>query len=126
MGMEPGSIGWHDLTVPDAEGVREFYGSVIGWTSTPVDMGDYSDFCMNRPGDGETVAGVCHARGVNADLPPVWLVYFIVEDLDGSLEACTAAGGEILRPAAALGADRVAIIRDPAGAVSALYEKGEA
>ncbi len=33
-------------------------------------MGGDSDFCMNQPADGKTVAGICHARGENASLPP--------------------------------------------------------
>jgi len=28
---EIGSLGWFDLTVPDAEKVRDFYSKVIGW-----------------------------------------------------------------------------------------------
>lgn len=26
-----GTIGWHDLTVTDATGIREFYEAVVGW-----------------------------------------------------------------------------------------------
>ena len=58
-----GSVGWIDLTVPDAAAVRDFYQAVVGWTVSPVKMGDYDDFCMNPPSTGQPVAGVCHARG---------------------------------------------------------------
>jgi predicted enzyme related to lactoylglutathione lyase len=75
-----GSIGWFDLTVPDAIAVRDFYGAVTGWTWTGLDMGGYEDYCMNQPGDGTTVAGICHARGGNASVPPQWLPYIIVAD----------------------------------------------
>lgn len=34
-----GTIGWIDLTVKDGEGVRDFYQKVVGWESTPVEMG---------------------------------------------------------------------------------------
>ncbi|MGH9367705.1 MAG: VOC family protein, partial [Thermoanaerobaculia bacterium] len=70
-----GSIGWVDLTVENADAVRDFYRDVTGWTISPVDMGGYSDYCMNEPASGKSVAGVCHARGVNADLPAQWLIY---------------------------------------------------
>ena len=40
---EVGSIGWFDLTVENADEVREFYRRVVGWTETPLDMGGYSD-----------------------------------------------------------------------------------
>ena len=63
----PGAVAWTDLTVPDAARVRDFYASVVGWTLPAVDMGGYGDDCMNLRGDGQTVAGICHARGVHAD-----------------------------------------------------------
>jgi len=60
---EIGDVTWRDLTVPDAEGLRDFYADVVGWTHEPLSMGDYDDFCMNTPGSGKTVAGICHAWG---------------------------------------------------------------
>jgi predicted enzyme related to lactoylglutathione lyase len=35
----PGTITWQDLTVPDAEALRDFYASVVGWKAQPVRMG---------------------------------------------------------------------------------------
>ena len=49
----PGQIGWIDLTVPDAEAVRDFYQSVTAWSPSPVDMGGYNDFCMTPTGAGD-------------------------------------------------------------------------
>ena len=124
---EIGSIGWVDLTVPNAEAVRDFYRDVVGWTMTEVEMGGYSDFCMNKPGSNTTVAGICHARGVNAALPPQWLVYITVQDVDKSAARCVELGGEIImQPKSAGGQSRYCVIRDPAGAVAALYAPGPA
>ncbi|HZN56090.1 MAG TPA: VOC family protein [Candidatus Polarisedimenticolaceae bacterium] len=116
-----GSIGWCDLTVPDAGAVREFYESVVGWTSAEHDMGGYADYVMTRA-DGTGTSGICWARGANAGLPPVWLVYFVVPSLDESLAQVRARGGSVLREPAAGGAGRYAVIRDPAGAICALYQ----
>jgi predicted enzyme related to lactoylglutathione lyase len=66
-----GTIAWTDLTVPDAESLRKFYSRVVAWRSAPLSMGEYSDFNMIPLGGEEPVVGICHARGVNADLPPV-------------------------------------------------------
>ena len=121
----PGTIAWQDLTVSDAEGIRDFYENVVGWGSDPVSMGEYSDFNMLPSGEGGPAAGICHARGGNAGLPPVWLIYIVVEDLEKSLEACTEGGGEILKGPKGMGpGSAYAVIRDPAGAVSALYQVG--
>ena len=117
----PGQIGWMDLTVPDAEQAREFYQRVTGWSPAPLSMGDYNDYCMNTPG-GETVAGICHAKGQNVDLPAVWLIYIVVADLDESLRQCEELGGKLLRAPKSFGNDRFCVIQDPAGAIAALYE----
>lgn len=118
-----GSFQWADLTVTNAEEVRDFYKQVIGYTHTEVPMGDYADFCMNSPSDGSTSTGICHARGVNADLPPVWLIYFTVENLDHALENVKRLGGKVIKgPNTYGGSSRYAIIQDNAGAYCALFQ----
>jgi len=120
---EVGSIGWVDLTVADADTLRDFYKSVVGWTSAAVDMGGYDDWTLMAPSTGEAVAGVCHARGVNVGLPAQWLVYVTVADLDRSLARCADLGGAVVNgPKDMGGHGRFAVIRDPAGAVMALRE----
>ena len=116
-----GSIAWTDLTVDDAARVRDFYQEVVGWRPKPVSMGDYDDYSM-QPAKGDDVAGVCHARGSNEGIPPQWLNYIVVENLDESLERCLSLGGRIVRDVRSLGEGRFAIIEDPAGAVCALYD----
>jgi len=121
----PGSILWLDLTVSDATEIRDFYKSVIGWESEPVPMGDYEDFDMIDAQTGDPMVGICHARGENAGIPAQWLVYLAVENLDQSVERCVALGGSVLNGPKEMGAGRVCVIRDPAGAVAALFEAGE-
>ncbi len=120
---EVGAIGWADLTVENAEQVRDFYREVVGWKVTELSMGDYNDYCMNAPAGGKTVAGVCHARGTNADLPPQWLIYLTVADLERSMARCRELGGKVIAgPKGAAGQERYCVIQDPAGAVAALYQ----
>ena len=116
-----GTICWTDLTVPNPELVRDFYQGVVGWQTRPEDMGGYSDFHMIAPASGESVTGICHARGVNADVPPQWLVYFQVENVDQCAARCVELGGEIVAGPRQMGGGRFCVIRDPAGAVCALY-----
>src|SRR5689334_21917788 len=118
-----GKIGWMDLTVADAPAIRDFYQSVTGWTPSPVEMGGYQDFCMVPPGETAPVAGICHARGPNTDIPPVWLVYITVDNLEESLQRCESLGGKRrsqIRGGGSMG--RYCVIEDPAGAVAALFE----
>lgn len=120
-----GSVAWADLTVPNAVEVRDFYAAVTGWQPQPVDMGGYEDFCMNRPGDGTTVAGVCHARGDNAGLPPQWLIYVTVASIEASAHRTVELGGVVVVGMREMGGGRMCVIRDPAGAVLALFQSGE-
>lgn len=112
-----GKIAWVDLTVDYASELRDFYSYVVGWEPEPVEMGDHSDYNMNLPGTGEPAAGICHARGGNADLPAQWLIYITVPDLEASILRCEQLGGKVLKRA-----HQFCVIQDPAGAVCALYQ----
>ena len=123
MTSDVGKIGWIDLTAGDADALGEFYRAVVGWKSEAVDMNGYQDHCM-LAADGAAVAGVCHARGANTGIPAQWLIYITVADLEASLERCGELGGEVVRPPRGLGGmGRFAIVRDPAGAVCALFQR---
>ncbi len=56
-------------------------------------MNDYEDFNMNTPDGNHTVTGICHAKGGNANLPPKWLLYITVENVDESAKICLELGG---------------------------------
>ena len=117
-----GSIGWIDMSTADAGGVRDFYKAVVGWETEDVDMDGYADYVMKMPGSGDGVAGVCHARGSNADLPEGWLIYITVADVDASAAACTEHGGKVLVEPRGLAGGRFCVVEDPGGSVAALYQ----
>ncbi|GAB5561943.1 MAG: VOC family protein [Synoicihabitans sp.] len=123
-----GCIAWMDLTGPDASAMRDFYREVIGWAVEDVPMADgeesYADYNMVG-GDGAPAGGICHARGANADMPPGWMMYLPVGDLDESLRRVAAEGGKVLKDATSPdGSFRFAVIQDPVGAVFALAPSG--
>ena len=71
MNNKPGisHIEWVDLCIENADSVRDFYANVVGWKPEPVAMGDYNDYSMISPDSGAAIAGVCHQRGTNSELP---------------------------------------------------------
>ncbi|AFH50401.1 Lactoylglutathione lyase-like protein [Ignavibacterium album JCM 16511] len=120
---EIGSITWCDLTVPDATVIKNFYEKVIGWKADPVSMGDYDDFSMIAPESSKIAAGICNAKGINAKLPPQWLIYITVENVDTSAQTCLELGGRVLiEPKTISNYGRFCVIQDPAGAVCALFK----
>ena len=122
MSDDIGKVGWIDTTVEDADALRDFYANVTGLVPEAVSMGEYDDYNMTQPGSGAPVAGICHARGGNAEIPPGWLVYFTVADLDSSVGKVKAGGGKVLVGPKGLAGGRFAVIEDPAGGVAAIYE----
>jgi predicted enzyme related to lactoylglutathione lyase len=120
----PGSVTWMDLTVPDADPVRDFYAEVAGWRPSPIEMGGYSDYVMTAgEGAGLTAFGVCHARGANAEQPQAWMIYINVPDLDDAVAKVTTHGGHVVRPSVACGGmGRFAIVTDPSGTAVGLFE----
>ena len=115
-----GTIIWKDLTVENADVIRDFYGEVVGWKHEPVDMGGYSDYNMLPPKGGDPAAGICHARGANDNLPAQWLMYVNVEDIDSSIRRAVELGGHLVDGPRKMGRQDFCVIRDPAGAVAAL------
>jgi len=118
-----GTVTWFDLTVDNANKVKDFYSDVVGWKSDPVNMKGYNDYNMNEPGNNQTVTGICHAKGGNSNLPPQWLIYITVKNVDDSAKKCEESGGKIIdAPKEMAGYGRMCVIEDPAGAVCALFE----
>jgi predicted enzyme related to lactoylglutathione lyase len=117
-----GKIGWIDISVDDATGLRDFYKHVVGWQSEDVSMGEYSDYSMLMPGSGEAVSGICHARGSNAELRAGWLIYIIVADVNASAASCKANGGKVVVEPRGLAGGQFCVIEDPSGATAALYQ----
>ncbi len=80
----------------------------------------YADYTMLGD-DGNPAAGVCHARGVNSGLPPVWMIYLPVADLAESLRRVQEEGGKVIKVLQGEdGAYVYAAVQDPVGVYLAL------
>ncbi len=123
-GDRSGCISWLNLTVPDALATGDFYRQVVGWSVQDIEVENtkdvYIDYNM-RAEDGKPVAKVCHARGENLGLPPVWLLYLPVGDLPESLRRVREGGGKIIQATPeADGTYASAVVQDPVGVYLAL------
>lgn len=121
-----GCIAWLDLTVANASASRDFYREVVGWAADDVEMKDgddvYVDYNMLSE-DGKPAAGICHARGGNQGVPPVWMLYLPVGDMAESLRRVEEGGGKIIKERTAEECGyHYAVIQDPVGVTIALVQ----
>ncbi|MFF0815265.1 VOC family protein [Rhodococcus sp. NPDC003318] len=112
---ETGTLVWSELITPDPPAALEFYGTLVGLTSTSTDMPDGTAYTLMHAG-GEDIGGCTTPR--MPQIPPHWHVYFAADDPDTSAETSTAAGGSVkMDPFDVPGAGRIAVLADPSGGV---------
>ena len=108
-----GKFVWYELLTTDPDAAARFYGAVLGWTmhGAANSPNDYRQFAAA----GTDVAGLM-ALPAGAPMPPVWLGYIGVDDIDASVAAITGAGGSIHMPVTGVpGIGRFALVADPQG-----------
>lgn len=116
-------IAWVELTTKEGKHLRDFYSQVLGVGTAGFDMGGYEDH--NVPGESPEF-GICDPRSSDGVLPPGWIVYLRVADLEAALDKTRSLGGTVLSgPRHTKGYGTHAVIRDPTGNTTALYEQDE-
>jgi predicted enzyme related to lactoylglutathione lyase len=121
---EVGEASWHELTTTDAEAAMKFYSEVFGWQPTEVmDMGEMGKYRMfNRPVG--MLGGMMNTPPQMSNVPPNWMIYFRVPDINAAAERVKANGGQILNgPMEVPGGDQILNAQDPQGAMFSLHAK---
>ena len=119
-----GTPNWADLMTKNREASWKFYRSVFGWEilDSGPDMGHYGMATLG----GRPVAGIGEPPAEAGNPPPAWTTYLATDDVDKTVEAVQAAGGQVLMPPMDVGgAGRMAMAADPTGAVFGLWQAGE-
>lgn len=113
----PGALGWVKLATRDVERARDFYTTVFGWSVNA------SEWYTQWETHGLDFGGVTalHQR-FPARVPPHWLPYFAVEDVDSTADVALRAGGDALQePTSVPDGPRIAVLTDPQGAAFGIY-----
>lgn len=113
----PGALSWNELASPDLDGSASFYGALFGWTLSPME-GSPSPYLVIK--NGEASNGGVRELGPPG-MPPHWLPYFAVPDIDDSVATAGRLGGTTLFGPDDIGIAKIAVVQDPQGAVFALY-----
>ena len=115
-----GEFNWHELIAADAAAAMAFYRELFGWEPLgDFDMGPMGKYHLFGR-NGVQMGGML-SKTAEMPMPPCWLYYVFVTDLDGAIARSKAAGGQLLMgPQDIPGGGRIAQLSDPQGATFAL------
>jgi len=124
-----GTIWWTELNSREPDKARAFYKKVIGWKPFVAAMGDMQrkakpgepSYTIFNVGD-QPACGAFKMEGPEMEgVPPHWLTYIAVDNVDKACGKVERAGGKVARPPFDVpGVGRFAIIQDPEGAMVGL------
>jgi predicted enzyme related to lactoylglutathione lyase len=119
-----GDGSWIELTTDDAAAAKTFYREVFGWKDTEsFDMGPMGTYHMFGRHLG-SMGGVFTKPPEMAAIPPNWLPYFRVPDINAAADRVKANAGTIMNgPMEVPGGDQIVQAMDPQGAMFALHQK---
>lgn len=114
-----GRFVWYDLMTSDPKKAEAFYTKVAGWGTQPFEGMPYTMWTR----DGAPIGGV--GQGEPPDMPPHWLAYVAVPDVDAAVKQAEDLGGRTAVPGTDIpNVGRFAVLADPQGAVFAVFTPG--
>lgn len=114
---------WHEVCTRSPEQAKHFYATVLGWTTSEMDMGNGFKYTMFHH-HGVPVAGLMPMMGPEWEgVPPHWMTYLRVSNCDEATEKAVSLGAVVKVPPTDIpnNIGRFSVIADPTGAVVSLY-----
>lgn len=120
-----GEFSWHELTTTDHRNAYAFYQKLFGWDKTgDFDMGEMGVY--QTYGRGDQMLGGMWTKPADMPMPPNWLYYIRVPNVDQAAERVKELGGQVLNgPMDVPGGDRIAQCMDPQGAAFAVHSRAD-
>ena len=121
---EPWPVGtpcWTDLTVPDIDAAKRFYGPVLGWEFQ--DAGEEYGGYVNAHRGGALAAGL--NPQYQPGMPVAWLLYFASGDAAATADRIGELGGSVIAPAMqVMDLGTMVVAADPGGAPFGVWQSG--
>jgi uncharacterized protein len=120
----PGTFCWVELASTDAPAAKRFYTQLFGWSFTDNPAGPGMVYTMLTL-DGKDIAALYQQREEERDqgVPPHWGSYVSVASADKTAKKATSLGGTVIaEPFDVMEVGRMAVIKDPTGAVFSLWQ----
>jgi predicted enzyme related to lactoylglutathione lyase len=120
-----GTPSYVELTSPDPQAAKRFYGSLFDWELEGVAMGEAGVYVAASV-HGDRVAGIAPQRPPLSGQPAFWGVYLAVDDVDATTAKVAAAGGAVeAGPFDVMALGRMSSIQDPTGVQVNLWQAGQ-
>ena len=115
-----GSLTWAELRTRSRASAAGFYEAVFGWEVQSVQSG--AEGYITCLLDQVPVAGMVELGAADGRSPSFWMPYFAVEDCGAAASLADGLGGEVCAPPHDTGGLRLAVLRDPLGALFYVVE----
>jgi len=118
MSTPQGDFIWYELMTTDPDAAADFYGAVVGWNiGAPEPDGGEQDYRLIGRDDGGAAGGVLRLSDAMCEggARPMWMPYLHSADVDATLRAIEADGGQVQMSASDLPVGRIAMVTDPQG-----------
>jgi predicted enzyme related to lactoylglutathione lyase len=117
---EQSTFSWTDLSTPDAEASKAFYGGLFGWELLDNPIPEGGVYVMATL-DGRSAAAMYETT----ERHPAWASYVTVDDADAITERAQELGANVIsEPFDVMEVGRMAVLQDPPGAVFCLWQPG--
>lgn len=114
VGTRSGRVDWHELQTPDVDGAVRFYRALLAW-DLEIWKPEEADYPIVRAGGN--VHGGFQRTHPDAGIPPHWLAYVRVDDVDTVAEKARKLGGSLrVEPMDVRDVGRLAVVEDSEGA----------
>lgn len=117
---EHGALCWNELMTKDTAAAKKFYTSLFGWIAQDQDMGPMGTYTMFMNA-GRPAGGMMQITPNMGPIPPNWVVYFAVDDVDARARKAESGGAKLMVPPRDIpGVGRFSVMTDPQGAAVAI------
>jgi predicted enzyme related to lactoylglutathione lyase len=121
-----GEFCWYELGARDIDAAVKFYKELARWGTMTQDMGDQGVYYIFQL-EGQDVGGGYQMSGPQFEgVPPHWMPYVWVDDVDAVVAKAGQLGGKVIAPAMDVpNVGRMAFLQDPQGAHFAVFKGKE-
>ena len=112
-----GAVSWSELLTTNPAAAKEFYTKLFGWTTEDMSVTPGMNYTAVKVG-GNGIGGIMAIPQAAQGMPPSWMTYVTVDDVDKTAKQAQELGGKILiGPHDIPTVGRFCVIQDPQGAV---------